>query len=286
MARNGSGTYSLPAGNPVVTGTTISSTVHNNTMTDFASEMTNSVAVDGQSTLTGALKMAGQKVKFDSDGDTSIRADTDDQIDIEIAGADDFQLVANVLRALSGSVFETNTINETTSGSGVTIDSLLIKDGGLDFSSTGDGAGSMASELFDDYEEGTWTPIVADNSLSDEGATYSTQVGRYTKVGNICHVSCRLVLTGLGTLTGGQQTSVIGLPYTCKNVSGYIANGAIWGGAWSGPTAGQNGATRLDANTAYVQLLVHDAAGGTTGLTCTELSASGIVNFQITYEVE
>jgi hypothetical protein len=62
MARNGSGSYSLPAGNPVVTGQTISSTVHNNTMSDLSAEMTNSVAKDGQTTMTGALKMGSQKI--------------------------------------------------------------------------------------------------------------------------------------------------------------------------------------------------------------------------------
>ncbi len=62
MARNGSGSYSLPSGNPVVTGTTISSTTHNNTMNDIADEITNSVAVDGQSTMTGDLKMGSQTI--------------------------------------------------------------------------------------------------------------------------------------------------------------------------------------------------------------------------------
>ncbi len=37
MSRNGSGVYSLPAGNPVVTNTTISYTWANSTMNDLAS---------------------------------------------------------------------------------------------------------------------------------------------------------------------------------------------------------------------------------------------------------
>lgn len=61
MARNGSGTYSLPAGNPVVTGTTISSTVHNNTLSDIATALTGSLARDGQSPPTANLPMAGYK---------------------------------------------------------------------------------------------------------------------------------------------------------------------------------------------------------------------------------
>ena len=88
MARNGSGSYSLAAGNPVVTGTTISSTVHNNTNTDLETAMTNSLAKNGETVLTGALDFNGQKLILDADGDTSITSDTDDIIDIEVAGTD------------------------------------------------------------------------------------------------------------------------------------------------------------------------------------------------------
>lgn len=59
MPRNGSGTYTLPAGNPVVTGTTISSTVQNNTTSDIATALTQSIAADGQTTPTANLPMGG-----------------------------------------------------------------------------------------------------------------------------------------------------------------------------------------------------------------------------------
>ena len=61
MSRNGSGTYSLPAGNPVVTGTTISSTWANNTMNDLAAALTDSVAADGQTPMTGNLDLNTHK---------------------------------------------------------------------------------------------------------------------------------------------------------------------------------------------------------------------------------
>lgn len=61
MPRNGSGTYSLPAGNPVVTGTTISSTTQNTTMTDVQNALTTSIASDGQTTPTANLPMGGFK---------------------------------------------------------------------------------------------------------------------------------------------------------------------------------------------------------------------------------
>jgi hypothetical protein len=62
MSRNGSGTYSLPAGNPVVTSTTISSTWANNTMNDLAAALTDSVAADGQTPMTGNLDLNTHKV--------------------------------------------------------------------------------------------------------------------------------------------------------------------------------------------------------------------------------
>ena len=62
MSRNGSGTYTLPAGNPVVSGTVIASTWANNTMNDLASAMTDSVAADGQTPMTGPLNMNSNKV--------------------------------------------------------------------------------------------------------------------------------------------------------------------------------------------------------------------------------
>jgi len=62
MSRNGSGVYSLPAGNPVVTGTTISSSWANNTMNDLAAALTDSVAADGQTPMTGDLDMNTNKI--------------------------------------------------------------------------------------------------------------------------------------------------------------------------------------------------------------------------------
>mgnify|MGYP003135425949 FL=1 len=52
----------------------------------------------------------GQEIILDADADTSITADTDDQIDIKIAGADDFQFTANTFTAQSGSTITTPTL--------------------------------------------------------------------------------------------------------------------------------------------------------------------------------
>jgi hypothetical protein len=62
MSRNGSGTYTLPAGNPVVTGTTIASTWANNTLSDIATALTGSLASDGQTPMTGNLDANSNKI--------------------------------------------------------------------------------------------------------------------------------------------------------------------------------------------------------------------------------
>ncbi len=74
----------------------------------------------------GALDIEGRELVLDADGDTTITADTDDQIDIKIAGADDFQFTANTFTAQSGS-------------------SIVVPDGGLTFGSTA--ITSTAAEL-------------------------------------------------------------------------------------------------------------------------------------------
>jgi hypothetical protein len=56
---------------------------------------------------------AGELI-LDADADTSITADTDDQIDIRIAGADDFQFTANTFTAQSGSTIAAQAITATT----------------------------------------------------------------------------------------------------------------------------------------------------------------------------
>ena len=53
--------------------------------------------------LSGDLDLNGNELILDVDGDTTITADTDDQIDFKVAGADDFKITANTFHALDGS---------------------------------------------------------------------------------------------------------------------------------------------------------------------------------------
>lgn len=61
MPRNGSGSYTLPSGNPVDTGTPISSVWANTTMADIGSAITASIANDGETPILANLPMSGFK---------------------------------------------------------------------------------------------------------------------------------------------------------------------------------------------------------------------------------
>ena len=85
--------------------------------------------------------LKGSEFVLDADGDTSITADTDDQIDIKIAGADDFQFTANTFTAQSGSTIAAQALTATTITPSSNIDmngTELILDADADTSITAD----------------------------------------------------------------------------------------------------------------------------------------------------
>lgn len=56
-ARGSSGTYTLPSGNPVVSGTVISTTWANNTLGDLATEVTDSLSRSGKGAMLAPLRL-------------------------------------------------------------------------------------------------------------------------------------------------------------------------------------------------------------------------------------
>ena len=78
---------------------------------------------------------------------------------------------------------------------------------GVDFSAT---PGTGTSELFADYEEGTWTPTIT-GSVSQVGQVYATQDGTYTKIGRQVTLRLNVKLSTEGTFVGLLQIS--GFPF-------------------------------------------------------------------------
>ena len=174
----------------------------------------NLTAVDGTFTGTvtagSTLDMNGTELILDADADTSITADTDDRIDFKTGGTDRLQV-------------------QSTSGNNVVIaDGLTLTDGnlvvasghGISFAATANLGSALATnnELFEDYEEGTWTPAISISSSDVVEATNSTK--DYRKIGDVVFISAHIVLdgaipdgaftiTGLPTAIGGRGAFTI-----------------------------------------------------------------------------
>ena len=123
-----------------------------------------------------------------------------------------------------------DTIAEKTSSNGVAIDSVTLKDGGatltdnITFSASGKGVhlgvtSATASNLLDDYEEGSFSVEVADaasggnsNAMVNSGDVD----GVYTKIGDMVFFSIAGTLDTSG-LTGTDGIHLRGLPFTANN---------------------------------------------------------------------
>jgi len=91
MARNGSGTMSITYS--FTSGSTIQSSQVNANLSDIAAEITNSIARDGQSSMTGQFKAATgsalePSISFDSDRDTGLFRKTGNVIGFAAGGTE------------------------------------------------------------------------------------------------------------------------------------------------------------------------------------------------------
>ena len=91
-----------------------------------ADHATNPNMVDSGIGSTAGHDLDGNELILDADADTSITADTDDQIDIKIAGADDFQFTANTFTAQSGSTIAAQALTATTIVASSTVQGTTI----------------------------------------------------------------------------------------------------------------------------------------------------------------
>ena len=113
------------------------------------------------------------------------------------------------------------------------------------------GTDTAAANALDDYEEGNFTPSFS-NGISS--ATYSSQIGRYTKIGNMVFFSIHLRANG-GTANSGHVT-ITGLPFTANSS---LNQEAGWF-SYNGGFYNTSGLTPSGANGAWLVL------GGSTSM--------------------
>ena len=119
---------------------------------------------------------------------------------------------------------------------------------GIDFSATGNGSGSMSSERLDDYEEGTWTPVVKLGSTT----VTSSNSGFYTKIGRIITLQVTCAFSNLNSGTG--NLTITGLPFGSANVN-HRNHGSV--GYFNVATSfGENGVqARISRNSSFIDFM-------------------------------
>jgi hypothetical protein len=130
---------------------------------------------------------------------------------------------------------------------------------------------SANANSLDDYEEGTWTPVVAD-AASGGNASATVLYGNYTKIGNIVTVTAACVNISTSGLTAGNVAYIRGLPFASADIA--AATGYFTGSAFTSavtisapPTVvlGDNGQTALNLNDGSA-ILVSDLTSGSADI--------------------
>jgi hypothetical protein len=135
---------------------------------------------------------------------------------------------------------------------------------------------SFGGSTLSTYEEGTWTPDLRFGSLKVGLA--GTQVGKYTRIGNLVHVECRIQLTSKGSSTG--SAAVFGLPFAAAAT--YKAVAPVDYDILQ--TSVINMMVTTIASATQLSVVTNTAANtGTLALQNTQVSNTTILEFSLTY---
>jgi len=144
-------------------------------------------------------------------------------------------------------------------------------------------AAATAANLLDDYEEGTFTPVLGGAS-GTSGQSYGLQGGNYVKIGDRVFIDANTSLSTKGTITGNVQ--IQGLPFTSKTGDAYRASAChSYIHTWS-LSSGENMLNSLIYdNTAVVALGESDVnnAEAWTALTTSQVNNASEINTSISY---
>ena len=135
--------------------------------------------------------------------------------------------------------------------------------------------GTASANYMEDYEEGTWTPV-----LTNYSGTYGSQVGTYTKVGNLVSFSFYLET---GTAAGAGNITVGGLPFASGLGSNRYHAYQGWGNGWD-----SNGAVQyiLGPGATYLNMYNVVTSGGVTQTTVADIGDSANIIISGTYTTD
>lgn len=130
--------------------------------------------------------------------------------------------------------------------------------------------------------EGAWTPVLG-GSAGATGQVFSTQWGRYVKIGPLVRAWFGVQLSTLGTITGSVQ--IEGLPFASRaDTDARSVGPVIWGGLTTAMTTITG---RLRPSSTTIDLLALAAAGTSLGtLSQADLSSVTVFSGSLEYLVD
>jgi hypothetical protein len=160
-------------------------------------------------------------------------------------------------------------------GSSVRWNNLYLS-GGVFVGGTGSG------NKLEDYEEGTFTPVLAYATGGTTGIAYTNQIGRYTKIGRAVSIYFRIVLSNKGSGSGNAYIS--GLPFAVANVTQYPAAYGLHHDVNSG--SGNSVANVLPIGQLFnnTTTLYWYNADSTTAITADYFNNNSTINGNVVYE--
>lgn len=136
----------------------------------------------------------------------------------------------------------------------------------------------------DDYEEGTWTPVVTCGTPGDLSIVYTQQKGRYIKVGRKVDVWARITTSTYTHSTASGTISVTGLPITSDATSGWVyAGSCIWNGITKANYSQVTPYTDDTATRVLFRLSGSGQAVDTLQISDTPSTGSFILEFHLSY---
>jgi len=155
----------------------------------------------------------------------------------------------------------------------------IISANGIAFPATQ--SASANANTLDDYEEGTWTPVIADAASGGNTATLSSATGNYTKIGNLIRVQARIQVSSKGSMTSGNPVFVRGLPFVSANNNTNRSVGAMNG---EGCTFSGFLTPAGIANESYLNFQQTASNTAAASLTVANITASFFVVFDVVYQ--
>jgi hypothetical protein len=230
----------------------------------------------GRARDRASADLNGQEFILDADADTSITADTDDQVDIKVGGTDTIKIEPDsvtilgphpdlnlqdsddnntggvyyndgriTLAADNGAQHDSSSLVLSVDGTArMTVDSggdIDVETGDIFFSTAGKGinlgvTSNTDSNTLDDYEEGTFDLTAHNANLTLEDSS-TYGVGRYVKVGRLVTVMCSARVSSVSSTNAVFFT----MPFTAQADPTGGQNESSGSGFFSGVNVGDAG---------------------------------------------